>query len=276
MKKGNYVQGTVLLVLRKRIAEQSGFLDEIMADIQPEVEKQLATMQDLDDAEDPNFGDSDYQLAAYAAALRVLTQYAHIAEIDIEKELTRPRVKGQKSPIEGVIDNAVKIASNYLIPKALHHEANARRDAWRNLSAEERFYIKGLEVESHGEGRQGVYQEFARGFGVKDYTAMLASGNANEARLKTASEFKNRELGSAGFGSSLLRQCLFAIYTVRDNEKAAAGLRWLKDETPGDYWSQRSIMLVLLRYIERLPMPHWREDAAAAHLLAGIVENDTV
>jgi putative DNA methylase len=75
LKKGNYVQGTVLLVLRKQISEEMGFLDEITADIRPEVERQLETMLALDDKEDPNFSDSDYQLAAYAAALRVLTQY---------------------------------------------------------------------------------------------------------------------------------------------------------------------------------------------------------
>jgi adenine-specific DNA methylase len=278
MKVGNYVQGTVLLVLRKRTSDEAGFLDEINADIKPEVERQLASMLALDDQEDPNFSDSDYQLAAYAAALRVLTQYARIEEIDIERELTRPRakVKGEKSPIETAIENAVKIASNFLIPKTLHDSPNTRAEVWRNLSAEERFYVKGLEVESHGELRQGVYQEFARGFGVRDYTQMLASDAANEARLKTATEFKSNQLGTAGFGQSLLRQCLFAAVQVRDQERADVGLRWLKDEVEGDYWSQRATIIALLRYLARLPMPHWREDAQAAYVLAGAVENDSV
>lgn len=45
----------------------------------------------LDDKEDPNFSDADYQLAAYAAALRVLTQYKGIEDIEIAYELARER-----------------------------------------------------------------------------------------------------------------------------------------------------------------------------------------
>ena len=40
-------------------------------------------MLEIDDKEDPNFGDSDYQLAAYAAALRVVTAYSAIEVIDV-------------------------------------------------------------------------------------------------------------------------------------------------------------------------------------------------
>jgi len=71
-KKGNYVQGTVNLVLRKRTEQRSAWLDEIYPLIEDEVKKQLDSMTTLDDESEPNFGDTDYQLAAYAAALRVL------------------------------------------------------------------------------------------------------------------------------------------------------------------------------------------------------------
>jgi adenine-specific DNA methylase len=73
LKKGNYVQGTVLLVLRKRTDNAKAFLDELYPEIEDEVRHQLDQMLALDDREDPNFADTDYQLAAYAAALRVLT-----------------------------------------------------------------------------------------------------------------------------------------------------------------------------------------------------------
>ncbi len=75
LKEGNYVQGTVLMVLRKQTSEDVAFLDEIVPQVEIEVEEQLKSMLALDDQEDPNFSDADYQLAAYAAALRVLTQY---------------------------------------------------------------------------------------------------------------------------------------------------------------------------------------------------------
>ena len=67
-------------------------------------------------------------------------------------------------------------ASNYLIPKGLDWHL------WRRLLPAERFYLKGLEVERHGEHRSGVYQEFARGYGVKEYRD-AESGEANRTAL---------------------------------------------------------------------------------------------
>ena len=42
-------------------------------------------------------------------------------------------------------------------------------------------------------------------------------------RLKTASEFKDRDIGGEGFGSSLTRQALFAVRQAVEEEDAAAG-----------------------------------------------------
>lgn len=275
IKQGNYVQGTVLLVLRKRTSGEIAFLDDITQDIKPEVESQLKSMLEIEDKDDPNFTDSDYQLAAYAAALRVVTSYKQIEDLDVEKELGRNRRRGEKSPIEGIIENGVKIASNFLIPRSLHDDEITRRDLWRNLAPEERFYVKGLEIESHGDYRQGVYQEFAKGFGLREYTNMLESGKANETRLRTAGEFKRRELGTPGFGSTLMRHILFAVYKARETEKMDDSMRWLKDEV-SDYWQQKQAILSILRYISRLPIEHWKDDAYWAGLLAGTVENDGV
>jgi adenine-specific DNA methylase len=276
IKGGNYVQGTVLLVLRKRTSEEVAFLDDITQDIKPEVESQLKAMLEIEDKDDPNFSDSDYQLAAYAAALRVLTSYKQIEDLDVERELGRDRRRSDKSPIETIIENGVKIASNFLIPRSLHDDEITRRDLWRNLSPEERFYLKGLEVESHGDYRQGVYQEFAKGFGLREYTNMLESGKANETRLRTASEFKRRELGTPGFGSTLVRNILFAIYKAAETEKSDDAMRWLKDELPGDYWQLKQSIVNILRYISRLPIEHWKGDTYWAGILAGTVENDGV
>jgi adenine-specific DNA methylase len=82
-KDGNCVQRTVLMVLRKQTSDEVAFLDEIVPQVEIEVEHQLKPMLDLDDQEDPNVSDADYQLAAYAAALRVLTQYKGIEDIDV-------------------------------------------------------------------------------------------------------------------------------------------------------------------------------------------------
>ena len=271
LKQGNYVQGTVLLVLRKRIETEAVFLDEIMPLVEIEVRQQLDSMLALEDDSDPNFGDADYQLAAYAAALRVLTAQP-IEEIDPAREIMREQSSGGTSPVERLIRNAVKIACDHLVPKQF--DANL----WKRLAPMERFYLKGLEVESHGEYRNGVYQELARGFGAADYTDLLASTQANETRLKSPSEMGKKALGG-NFNSSLVRQCLFAIYQVTKSEEAQDGLNWLKTEIP-DYWEQRERIIHILDYLGRLEhvqaMKRWRKDGRFATLLAGNVRNDHV
>ncbi|MBN2091332.1 DUF1156 domain-containing protein [candidate division KSB1 bacterium] len=271
LKQGNYVQGTVLLVLRKQTSNETIFLDEIYPEVELEVQKQLAEMIRLEDNEDPNFGDADYQLAAYAAALRVLTKYKQIAEIEVEKELSRSRQARGQSLIEGLIQNAVKIACDYLIPRGFDP------NMWKMLSAEERFYIKGLEVESHGEYRAGVYQELARGFGVREYLPLLATDKANQTRLKTPAEFATKQLRDTGFGSSLARQVLFAIHEAVRTEDPQAGRGWLRNELT-DFWEKRKMMLHLLAWFSTLgiSLTHWQEPAAAARILAGVLENETI
>ncbi len=250
LKEGNYVQGTVLMVLRKQLNQEAAFLDEIVPQVEGEVKSQLEAMLALEDLEAPNFTDADYQLAAYAAALRVLTQYSGIEDIDVIYELSRERGRGEISPIAKLIADAVVTASNFLVPT-------------------------GLEVESHGEYRSGVYQEFARGFGVRDYPLLLESGKANQTRLKTASELKRGDLGEGSFGASLLRHVLFAVYRVAESEETREGMTWLKTEVK-DYWAQRESLLALLEYIPRLSIAHWQTDAQAAKLLAGAVGNDHI
>ncbi|MEA3325680.1 MAG: anti-phage-associated DUF1156 domain-containing protein [Euryarchaeota archaeon] len=274
LKTGNYVQGTVLLILRKQTSDDTIFLDEIYPQVEIEVKNQLDSMLALDDNEDPNFGDTDYQLAAYAAALRVITQYREIEDIDVQRELFRVRQKNEKNPLEAVIDNAVAIACDYLVPNGI------QSPIWKHLTPEERFYLKGLEIESHGEYRDGVYQELARGFGIREYRSMQASRKANQTRLKTASEFKNRKLGDEGFGSSLVRHLLFAIYETVQNEDALAGRVWLHTELGQQYWNRRQEIIELLKYLSSTSMTssmeHWKEDAEAARRLAGAIENDHI
>lgn len=271
LKEGNYVQGTVLMVLRKQTSKATAFLDELVPEVEAEVERQLDGMLALDDLEEPNFSDADYQLAAYAAALRVLTQYSAIEDIDIARQLAREQDAGDANPIERIIENAVRTASDVLVPAGLRSSPSL----WPRLSAEDKLYLKGLDVESHGDYRAGVYQEFARGFGVRDYRALLRTGKANETRLKTASELRRSELGDSSFGTGLVRHALYATWRAVETEDVAESLTWLRTELP-DYWNRRDALTTLLRYLSVLDSDHWRQDAAAARLVAGAVENDHV
>ncbi len=271
-RTGKYVQGTVLLILRKRKETLRGDRSDIHPDVQAEVQRQLKTMLEIDDKEDPNFGDSDYQLAAYAAALRIVTAYSAIEDIDVERELRRVRKAGESSPLTDMITSAVRIASDFLVPDGLDS------GIWKRLLPEERFYIKGVEIEAHGEYRDGVYQEFARGFGIRDYRGLLGSGAANQTRLKTPDELKGRDLSGEGFAGSLLRQILFAVYKTAEEDDPRPGLDYLKQEIP-IYWDRRQTIIALLNYLSQKPstaMAHWKKDVEAAHLLLGAVEGDGV
>ena len=269
IKEGNYVQGTVLMVLRKQTSGETAFLDEVIPEVETEVERQLRSMLALDDHDEPNFSDADYQLAAYAAALRVLTRYRSLEDLDIARQLARERGADEPNPIEVIIEDAVRTASNFLVPSGLPSHL------WRRLGPEEKLYLKGLEVESHGEFRAGVYQEFARGFGVRDYRPLLRTGRANESRLKTASELDRRDLGESAFGASLVRHALYGVWRAAEAGEVTGSLTWLRDELP-DYWPQREALIAIFRYLAALESDHWRADAAAARLLAGAVENDHV
>jgi adenine-specific DNA methylase len=278
IKVGNYVQGTVLLILRKQTGEDTAFLDEVYPEVEAEVKRQLDSMHELDDphADAPDFTDTDYQLAAYAAALRVLTRYRSIEDIDVARELARPKAakgkRAERSPLEAAIAEAVKIACDHLVPPGID------RPLWKALGPAERFYLKGLDLESRGEFRSGAYQELARGFGVRDYTALLGNDKANEVRLMTATEFGKKLLraGEDAFSESLLRHTLFAIREVAKSDQGAEpGRAWLKAEVK-DYWSHRKTLIALLQYLSRFQhsLPTWEQDAKAAALLAGALEND--
>ena len=264
IKEGNYVQGTVLMVLRRQTSDETAFLDELVPEVEGEVERQLESMLALDDQDDPNFADTDYQLAAYAAALRVLTRYRSIEDLDISHELSRDRGRDTSDPITRIIADAVRTASNLLVPRSLPAYI------WRRLSPSEKFYVKGIDIERHGDFRAGVYQEFARGFGVQDYGHLLHTGNANQTRLKTATEF-----GRGDQDGSLVRHALYAVWRAVETGDVRESIVWLRTEL-SEYWSRREDLTVLLRYLAAIDVDHWREDAAAALRVAGAVENDHV
>jgi putative DNA methylase len=106
---------------------------------------------------------------------------------------------------------------------------------------------------------------------------LYATTKSNEARFKTASEFKRANLKGDGFDLTLVRHLLFAIHETASKETVQEGLNYLKVEVP-DYWTIRKRALEILRYLSRLEpiphLPHWRKDAEAARILVGAVEND--
>ena len=274
IKQGNYVKGTVILILRKLTNDATAFTDEITYEIQEEVKHQIDSMRSLEDKEDPNFSDADYLLAAYAATLKILTGYKKIGDINVEYELSKPRDGKNINPVELIINNAIRTAYDYLIPLSFDSFI------WKNLTPEERFFIKGMELEKSNVYQLGAYQEMARGFGVKEFKDILASTKANQVRFKTPAELGNRLLqGAEAFGNTLLRQVLMAMAQAEKEQNPQAGKAWLKNEVEG-YWNKRQTIIELLRYLSTTEhidhMEHWANPALYAKYLVELIGNDGV
>ena len=273
LKQGNYVQGTVLLVLRKRTETEPVFLDEITHEVEAEVRRQLDSMLALEDDSDPNFGDADYQLAAYAAALRVLTARP-IEEIDPAREMLRERPRGEVGPVEQLIRSAVKIACDHLVPHGIE------RDLWKRPGPLRAPLPQGP---GGGEPRR-VSQRGLPGAGPRLRRGRLhRSAGQHQGQRDPAQERQRvrpeQALRRRLRAASLLRQVLFAVPQTVKAEETRAGLDWLKTELP-DYWGSRERSSACWTTWPRLrfvgSMPQWAKDAAAAGLLAGAVRNDHV
>lgn len=276
LKSGNYVKGTVLLVLKKQSSNDIAFQDELYRKIKNEVQFQIDSMRELDDKEDPNFTDADYLLASYASSLKVLTAYKEIEGIDVQYELSKSRNSDEENPIEALINKAVKIAYDYLIPEGVDSLV------WRDLLPEERFYIRGLELEMGNVYQISAYQELARGFGVKDYRDMFENFKANSVRLKTATEYRTRGIDNDVFGGSLMRHVLVSLYQCVQGESTIEGMNYLKAkyDQNNEYWNNRSAIIEILGFISRFEnishMGHWHKDAYYARLLQGAIRNDGI
>lgn len=256
-------------MLKKRDKSKSAFLDELFPDVEAEVKNQVDLMQALEDAEDPNFSDTDFQLCAYAAALRVLTSYEKIEDLNIADSASFDE---KNNPVVKLIEQAVKIASEQMLPSGF------TKQVWRKLSPIERFYLKGLDLEAKAEKKNSSYQELAKGLGAKEYVSLLQSSKANEARLFSATELKRRELEAGSFGGTFVRQCLFAIHEAVKEEKGTVGLDYLKQTLKDKYWDERQTLAIILRYLANkcASLPHWSVDSDAAKTIAGLLERDSV
>lgn len=273
---GNYVQGTVVMVLRKQTSIETIFKDELYEEIRDEVKLQIDSMRDIDKGDNADFNDGDYLLAAYVAALKVITSYKKISGFDVQYELEKARENKENSPVTKLIEIAQKEAYDYLVPSGI------TTSLWRELIPEERFYIKGFELELNGDKKLGSYQKIATGFGINNYDELFASKRANQVRLKTPTEFKDNGLDKDAFGKSLLRHILKAIQVAVKNESALKGRNYLKAEyeNRNQYWAIRNKVIELLAYFcqakDKSNMDTWKVDAEYAIMLREAIKNDSI
>jgi putative DNA methylase len=267
LKKGGYVQGTHMIVLRKRQGELSGYADEIVHEIRDEVERQIREMTGLNDKmearRDENiFNDADLQMAGYAAALRVLTAYTKIDGTDMTREALRPRKKGETTIVDELTEFAVQTANEFLVPDGLD------REIWLELNGVERFYLKMMDIEESGEAKLDQFQNFAKAFRVGDYDDMMASKSPNNACLKTALQLgKTAMAEGTPFGrDSIVRLALRAVWRVGKEDEVEDVLEELRDLIP-DYLRKREMLTQIAAYVAAKREENNPDEASAARIL---------
>lgn len=275
LREGAHVKGTVMLVVRKRQGSLRITSDDLAWDIQDEVKEQVETLTGLNQSaqglyrDESLFEDADLQMAGYAAALRVLTRYAVIDGKDMTVEALRPRIKGQATFVDELIDFAVSVANQFLVPQGIE------RGHWEKLAPAERFYLKLIDLEARGIKTLDNYQNFAKAFKVSDYRTFMASQRANAARLKSAAELGRSEMTETSeFGNTALRGVLYAMMELVKETDGDETLRHLALNVPD--WhdpTQRALVVELADYLARKLPPVRPEEAAAARVLSELVRN---
>ena len=251
LKKGGYVQGTVILMLKKRAAgERTGFKQRLLPAVRQEVARQIETMMHLNDAVEahhgePVWGDSDLQMAGYAAALKVLTAYTRIGDEDVTTFALRPRARGEVTVGDDIVQQAAETASSLLVPEGL------TSDAWGRLTGIERFVLRMMDMETAGAAKLDNYQNFAKAFRVTDYSRVMGDMRPNNARLKRVSEYASRDLTDATeIGVTRLGQLIIALQQLLKDTEAQVIVEQLRAEM-ADFLEVRSLLVDMLAFIER-------------------------
>ena len=271
LKKGGYVQGTVILMLKKRAAgERTGFKQRLLPAVRQEVARQIETMMHLNDTVkahhgEPVFNDSDLQMAGYAAALKVLTAYTHIGGEDVTSFALRPRARGEITVVDEIVQQAAETASSLLVPEGL------TADAWAKLTGIERFVLRMLDMETTGSAKLDNYQNFAKAFHVEDYARVMGDMRPNHARLKRVSEYASRELtDSTEIGASRLGRLIIALQQLLKDTEPQIIVEQMRGEMV-DFLEVRSLLVDVLTFIERKsPEPEVR---TAAEVLGARLKN---
>jgi hypothetical protein len=284
IRKGNYVQATYNMVLRKRAGGKVGFIDFITPQVNERVREVITRMRESQvegTMARCGYTDTDYLLAAQAAAAEVVTGYASIDGVDLEAELRTPNAERGRSALRTLMDNAKRTATDFLVPPAMDRAirkvgAGNAYAFWREFSPEEKFLLKGLEQEAQGVFKIGAFQDLGRAYGLSDYEALLGPTRANDTRTRLPQELPRPdavrfdEVPAAERGlwrHSPTRHVYHALKLLACGADVERAVKHLVDST--DFWNLRTsrlaaILVYLTDTTQRLP--HWTpyEDPLAA------------
>lgn len=275
VRTGNYVQATYNMVLRKRTGAKVGFVDFITPAVNKRVTEVITRMRESQIESGLarcGYTDTDYLLAAQAAAAEVVTGYASIDGVDLEAELRTPNAQRGRSALRILMENAKRTATDFLVPPAMDRAIRkvAGGDAyqfWRQFSPEEKFLLKGLEMEALGEFKLGTFQDLGRAYGLADYESLLGPTRANDTRTALPEELPRPDLlrfdeVSAADRSlwrySPVRHIYHALKLLADGADVERAVKHLVDST--DFWNLRTTRLAaILGYLREVTAhnAHW-------------------
>jgi adenine-specific DNA methylase len=298
IKKGNYVQATYNMVLRKRPkTAPMGFAEMVIPQINSRVKEVITHMRESQmQAGNLSCGytDTDYLLAAQAVAAEVVTGFSSIDGIDLDEELrtlNKERRQRGASVLRDMMNQAKRTAVDFLVPLGLEEHLKRSPDGtsayqfWRSLAPEEKFLLKALELEAGGVEKIGAFQDLGRAYGIatSDYEALLGPQKANEARTKLPAEFPRPDLSRwddlpanerEQFAHSITRHIYHALNLLGDGAESDRAVKHLVDST--NFWQDRhGKHLVILGYLYQItePIAAWKDIRPLIQTLRLAVEN---
>jgi len=296
IKKGNYVQATYNMVLRKRPkTAPMGFAEMVIPQINSRVKEVITHMRESQvQAGNLSCGytDTDYMLAAQAVAAEVVTGFSSIDGIDLDEELrtlNKERRQHGASVLREMMNQAKRTAVDFLVPLGLEEHLKRSPDGtsayqfWRALAPEEKFLLKALELEAGGVEKIGAFQDLGRAYGIADYEALLGPVKANQARTKLPAEFPRPDVTRwddipanerEQFSHSITRHVFHALQLLGDGAESDRAVKHLVDST--NFWQDRQGKhLVILGYLYQItePIDAWADIRPLIQTLRLAVEN---
>ncbi|MCW5702703.1 MAG: DUF1156 domain-containing protein [Bradyrhizobium sp.] len=285
-RSDGHVQGTVLLVLRKRSGEESSWTSDLVPELKYRVEQQVTSLLALDaasvrDRGEHAFSSADIQMAGYAAALEVLTGYTRIDGEDMTRAALRPRVAGEASIVGRMIELAVQTAAELVVPEGLDSAL------WQRLNnASERFWLKMAEIEgkrpSGASAKLDEYQTFAKAFRCTDWRPLMEVASANSARLRGAAAFGRSVMEGHEFSRGLVRPVLFAMRGLVQAaaeqqdpaEAGAAAIHTLRDLFGPEWMRRRPDAMAIAAWLGRSQQQSRPDEAEAGRVLAELIRTE--
>ena len=291
IRSGNYVQSTYNMVLRKRTSTKMGFVDFITPQVNNRVKEIITRMRESQIESGLarcGYTDTDYLLAAQAAAAEVVTGYTSIDGVDLDAELRTPNAVRGRSALRTLMENAKRTATDFLVPPVMDRAirkagAGDPYAFWRQFCPEEKFLLKGLEGEAQGVFKIGAFQDLGRAYGLSDYEELMGPTKANDSRTKLPKELPRPdavrfdEVPASDRGSwshSPTRHIYHALKLLAGGAEIDRAVKHLVDTT--DFWNTRATRLApIIAYLREITagLDNWASYVDQLAALSIAIEN---